>query len=400
MGRADQGGAVVRVLVNAPSVKEGGSLVVLEHLLDSMARLRPDIEWALAAHKSVRWSRNPPKNLVSVNIGDIDRPFGPPAWYEFGLPAAAVRLGVDVVFSMTNYLPLRRLPCPTVLLVQHAGHFSDVFDRLQCLHLRRSDRIAAWRLKTWWVQRSVRVATEVTVQTAALADAIAMQTGRSRNKIHVVPHGPGLAGETPPQRQETSARPARIGYATKWGVQKNFDVLFRAIERLTTQRREVQLVMTLDPTLPENAQLIAQASAMGLAPLIENVGNIDAARVSSLYDSLDIFVFPSLVESFGFPLVEAMANGLPIVAADTASNREIAGDAASFFPSFDSRALARMLGQIIDDPLLRQQNGAAALERARRFSWECAAEQTLALLTKAASSAVFDATPNRRIRTT
>src|ERR1700730_7180066 len=121
LGRAGQGSAVVRVLVNAPSVKEGGSLVVLEYLLESMARLRPDIDWALAAHRNVRFSRNPPENLVCVDIGDIDRsPFGAPRWYELGLPSVVVRRGVNVVFSMTNYLPIRRLPCPTVLLVQHA----------------------------------------------------------------------------------------------------------------------------------------------------------------------------------------------------------------------------------------------------------------------------------------
>jgi glycosyltransferase involved in cell wall biosynthesis len=390
----------VRVLVNAPSVREGGSLVVLEFLLESMARLRPDIDWALAAHGSVRLSRNPPENLVCVDIGDFDRsPFGAPRWYEQGLPSAAVRLGANVVFSMTNYLPIRRLPCPTVLLVQHAGHFSDVFERLQRLHLRRADRIAAWRLKTRWIQRSVRMATEVTVQTAAMADAIAARTGRSRDIIHVVPHGPGLAREPPSQRPTMRVGPVRIGYIAKWGVQKNFDVLLAAIERSTATGRDVRLVLTLDPNLAENVRLMARAKAMGLTPVIENVGNKDAAGISTLYDSLDVFAFPSLVESFGFPLVEAMAKGLPIVAADTASNREVAGNAGSYFSPFDSEALATMLGRIIGDPSLRQHMTAAALERAQHFSWERAAEQTLALLTAAAGSAEFDATPHKSIRT-
>jgi glycosyltransferase involved in cell wall biosynthesis len=390
----------VRVLVNAPSVREGGSLVVLEFLLESMARLRPDIDWALAAHGSVRLSRNSPENLVCVDIGDFDRsPFGAPRWYEQGLPSAAVRLGANVVFSMTNYLPIRRLPCPTVLLVQHAGHFSDVFERLQRLHLRRADRIAAWRLKTRWIQRSVRMATEVTVQTAAMADAIAARTGRSRDIIHVVPHGPGLAREPPSQRPTMRVGPVRIGYIAKWGVQKNFDVLLAAIERSTATGRDVRLVLTLDPNLAENVRLMARAKAMGLTPVIENVGNKDAAGISTLYDSLDVFAFPSLVESFGFPLVEAMAKGLPIVAADTASNREVAGNAGSYFSPFDSEALATMLGRIIDDPSLRQHMTAAASKRAQHFSWERAAEQTLALLTAAADSAVFGATPHKSIKT-
>ncbi|MGH9746748.1 MAG: glycosyltransferase [Candidatus Acidiferrales bacterium] len=366
-----------------------------------MARLRPDIDWALAAHRSLRFSRNPPENLVCVDIGDIDRGcFGAQQWYELGLPSAVVRLGVNVVFSITNYLPIRMLPCPTVLLVQHAGHFSDVFDRLQCRHLRRADRIAAWRLKTLWVQRSVRMATEVTVQTAALADAIAARTGRSRDKIHVTPHGPGLTREPPSQRSKMSVRPVRIGYITKWGVQKNFDVLFAAVKRWTAAGREVRLVLTLDPNLAENMRLLARAKAMGLFPLIENVGNKDAASISALYHSLDIFVFPSLVESFGFPLVEAMAKGLPVVAADTASNREVAGNAGSYFSPFDSEALATMLGRIIDDPSLRQHKAAAALARAQHFSWERAAEQTLVLLAAAAGAAAFDAMPRKSMRTT
>jgi glycosyltransferase involved in cell wall biosynthesis len=349
----------------------------------------------------LRFSRNPPENLACVDIGDIDCGcFGAPRWYELGLPAAVARLGVNVVFSMTNYLPVRRLPCPTVLLVQHAGHFSDVFDRLQRLHLRRADRIAAWRLKTRWVQRSVRMATEVTVQTAALADAIATRTGRSRAKIHVTPHGPGITGEPPPQRPKMSVRPVRIGYVAKWGVQKNFDVLFAAIKRWTVEGRDVRLVLTLDPNLVENMRLLARAKAMGLTPVIENAGNTDAAGISALYDSLDIFAFPSLVESFGFPLAEAMAKGLPVVAADTASNREVAGNAGSYFSPFDSEALAKMLGRIIDDPSLHHHKAAAALERALHFSWDRTAEQTLALLTAAAGSAAFDATPRKSIWTT
>lgn len=390
----------MRILVNAPSVKEGGSLVVLEYLLESMARLRPDIDWVLAAHGSLRLWRNPPENLVRLDIDDFDRGgVGAPRWYEIGLPSAVVRLGVNVVFSMTNYLPIRRLPCPTVLLVQHAGHFSDVFDRLTRLHLRRADRIAAWRLKSRWVRRSVRMASEVTVQTAALADAIAARTGRSRARIHVIPHGPGLTGIEPPQRPRTSVRPVRIGYIAKWGVQKNFGILFAAIERWTAEGRDVRLVLTLDPNLSENVWLLARAKEMGLTPVIENAGNKDAAGISALYDSLDIFAFPSLVESFGFPLVEAMAKGLPVVAADTASNREVAGNAGSYFSPFDSEALATMLSRIIDDPSLRQHKAEAALERAQHFSWERAAEQTLALLTAAAGASAFDATPRKSIRT-
>jgi glycosyltransferase involved in cell wall biosynthesis len=378
----------VKVLVNAASVKEGGPLVVLEQLLKSMRRQRGDIGWVVAVHPRVRSSWNEERNFELLDVGDIDAgAFGVLRWYEASLAAAVKRTQADVVFSITNYLPLRRLPVPTVLLVQHAGHFSPCFDDLTRRYLQRPDRIAAWMMKTRWVERSVRTASEVTVQTSALADAIAMRTGRPRERIHSIPHGPGTVtpiGPTPPVR--TNRKPVRIGYITKWGVQKNFEVLFDAVPRLIDQGRHVRLVLTLTEDFPENMRLIQRAKRAGLGEVLENVGEIDPSGISTLYDSLDVFAFPSLVESFGFPLVEGMAKGLPIVAADTPSNREVAGDAGLFFPPTDAGALAHILGELIDQAPLREAKSAAALRRAQDFSWQRAAEQTLALFDEALRS--------------
>jgi glycosyltransferase involved in cell wall biosynthesis len=384
---AGEGGDGVKVLINAASVKEGGPLVVLDQLLQRMPRLRDDIDWAVAAHPSVHLPQNKHAEIARVDVGNIDANlFGVLHWYEVALPAAVRRMNADLVFSITNYLPLRRLPVPSVLLVQHAGHFSERFDALIRRYLRRPDRVAAWAMKTRWVERSVRTASEVTVQTAALADAIAARTGRPRERIHAIPHGPGAVTTAPTARSNPTARPVRIGYITKWGVQKNFDVLFEAAARLIGRGRAVRIVLTLAADLPDNMLVIRRAEAAGLAGMLENVGEIDAAGVSALYNSLDMFAFPSLVESFGFPLLEAMARGLPVVAADTPSNREIAGNAGLFFPPADAEALAGILGELIDSASLREARSSAALHRAEGFSWQRAAEGTLALFDAALAS--------------
>jgi glycosyltransferase involved in cell wall biosynthesis len=174
---------------------------------------------------------------------------------------------------------------------------------------------------------------------------------------------------------------------TKWGVQKNFEVLFDAATMLIGRGRAVRLILTLAEHLPENMRVMQRAKAAGLGEVIENAGELDAAGISTLYDSLDIFAFPSLVESFGFPLVEAMAKGLPIVAADNPSNREIAADAGLFFPPDDAEALAGILGEIIDNSSLRAAKSTAALHRAQDFSWDRAAERTLALFDTALRAA-------------
>lgn len=387
----------MKVLVNAASVKEGGPLVVLDQFLRQMPLVRDDIAWAIATHPSVRRRWNEQSNIAQVDVGHIDAsPFGVLHWYEVGLPAAVTRMKPDLVFSITNYLPLRRLPVPTVLLVQHAGHFSQQFDELTRRHLRRLDRVAAWAIKTRWVERSVRTASEVTVQTAALADAVAAKTGRPRARIHAIPHGPGAMLAAPLVRRNPTGRPVRIGYVTKWGVQKNFEVLFAAAARLVGERRDIRIVLTLAADLPENIRIMRRAEAAGLGEVLENVGEIDAAGISALYNSFDIFVFPSLVELFGFPLVEAMAKGLPVAVADTPSNREIAADAGLFFPPADAQALAGILSELIDNAALREARSAAALHRAQDFSWQRAAERTLALFDAALRPASHrDRTPNR-----
>ena len=86
--------------------------------------------------------------------------------------------------------------------------------------------------------------------------------------------------------------------------------------------------------------------------------------------AMDIFCSPSLWEGFGIAVVEAMASGLPVVASDIATHREVLGEAGLFFPEGDAGALAKALKAIMDDPALRASLGMKAGERAGRFSMD------------------------------
>lgn len=368
----------MRVLINAVSIKDGGSLVVLVRLLAAMMARNPGIEWLVVVHPAIARELPQHERVQALVFDWAERtPLHLLYWYNRTLPLLVRRLQPDVVFSQTNYLPDCPMSCPTLLLEQHAGHFSPIFKRLMESSLRGWPALLAWRSKTWWVHRSVRSANLLTVQTKALADAISLHAKVASERIRVIPHGTGLLEPVGTPRPWPGERPWRIGYITKPGVQKNFDVLFRALQRMRSAGRSFKLVLTLDKSDLQYLSLEAKMSSLGILNCVENYGNLHQEQVAKVYETLDLFVFPSLCESFGFPLLEAMSMGIPLLVADTPGNREVAASAALVFRGFDPDDLMEQIKSLMDDPPRYRSCAAAALTRSRDFSWDKAADATL-----------------------
>jgi glycosyltransferase involved in cell wall biosynthesis len=369
------------IVINAISVKEGGSLVVLRELLSGMSAIRPQWHWHVVVNSEVTNPLPELPNIAYLRFPKLDRSgFRTRLWYETVLPALLERLGADLLFSMTNYLPLRRMPCSTLLLVQHAGHFSPVFRQLTVSRLGLPGRMAWW-LKGHWVKASARMADAVTVQTDALAKQIAREAGVLRDHIRVVPHGAGQAMSQPmPVSLPATGENFRVGYITKFGVQKNFAVLFKALAELKNKGVPLTLVLTLSEGEPENRAVLESARGFGVGDIIENHGELSSGEIDQLYQSLHAFVFPSLCESFGFPMVEAMAYGIPLLVADVDSNVEVAGAGGLIFPAHDSVILAREIERLAIDAAWFQKRAQASLARSSEFDWKQSANNTIDLM--------------------
>ena len=371
----------MKIAINALTVREGGGLVALEKLLNQFVRLKPEYEYYVIAsqalphlsfmeHQTVRrchfvWAE---RNLSTISL-----------WHLAVLPAWLRKNRIDVLFSQTCYLPpigLKR----AALLVQDASYFCQAPGWHGNLPLM--DRMK-FKLRRLWVHRSVAAADEVTVQTQALADLIGECIPSASERIKVIPHGPGYL-DRPCPRQIRRLRPSdtfEMVYVALYRDHKNFVTLFHALKLLRSRGIPARLHLTLDRDKPEVIALERQINEIGVADSIVNHGQLDRCALTDLYENSHLFIFPSICESFGFPQVEAMAFGLPVIAADTPVNREVCGAAAVFFPPDDAGALARLIQRFYSHPEELALASRLSAQRAASFDWIKAGGETLGWMT-------------------
>ena len=115
-------------------------------------------------------------------------------------------------------------------------------------------------------------------------------------------------------------------------------------------------------------------------------GFVASEDLVPLYRAADAFIFPSLHEGFGLPILEAMACGTPTASSNVSSMPEVAGDAAPTFDPSSADAIAGVLGRLLRDVPWREECRRRGLERAATFNWERTARTTLDVLEKAAAT--------------
>ncbi|MGZ8831878.1 MAG: glycosyltransferase family 4 protein, partial [Thermoanaerobaculia bacterium] len=115
-------------------------------------------------------------------------------------------------------------------------------------------------------------------------------------------------------------------------------------------------------------------------PDIVHLHYLPAGQLATAYRNADVFVFPSIYEGFGFPMLEAMQSGVPVIAARSSSLPEVGGDAALYFDPHNAGELAGQLRRVLRDETLRRDLAERGRQRIAQFRWDRAAEETLKVL--------------------
>jgi glycosyltransferase involved in cell wall biosynthesis len=172
-----------------------------------------------------------------------------------------------------------------------------------------------------------------------------------------------------------------ILYFGGFDLRKNVPRVIEAYARLPEHlRREYQLVVAGryhnlgHPLFPDPRETVRR---LGLEGNVVFTGQIREQDKAPLFSAATVFAFPSLYEGFGIPVLEAMACGTPVLTSNLSALPEVAGDAGLLVDPYDTDAIAQGLVDLLDHQERREELARRGLERARRFTWQQVAEQTV-----------------------
>jgi glycosyltransferase involved in cell wall biosynthesis len=293
---------------------------------------------------------------------------------QLRLPRLLRRHGVDLLHSLGATTQVRPSVASVVTLydVIYARH-----PETHTLAMRAGMRVL--------VPLSARSADRIIAISENAANEIALVTGADRERIDVVYPGgrvPGSATPEPELRSRLSlgAAPIVLSVSAR-RPHKNLVRLLRAFAGVRAQPAPV-LVLPGYPTGFED-ELEREVSQLEIGDRVVLLGWVSDADLEGLYRACACFVFPSLAEGFGLPVLEAMERGVAVACSNVSAMPEVAGDAARYFDPLDVDDIRAAILDLLGDPALAARLGAAGRARAREFSWERAAKETFAVYERA-----------------
>jgi glycosyltransferase involved in cell wall biosynthesis len=361
----------MRVLVNAVAAKMGGAANYIRTIARELASVDQHEFLFLVPETQAAAIRGIASHICVIASNIAAQPFPRRLWFDqVELPRILRRDHIDVLFSTANFATLF-CPCRQVLLVRNSLYFSSLYRSKILPHKSWSSRVDE-ALRRWLVCRSAMASDLVLTPSQAMLDEL-------RAAIHlpgalVNHYGVDCHRFRPVAKAFAEEGCVSLVFTSLYSEHKNVGTLFRALLELEASGQKCRLITTADPGW-EKIENDIRESDRGLADelkrrlLIELTGVLAVSALDQLYDRADIFVYPSIVESFGHPLLEAMAAGLPIVAADVPVNRELCGDAAAYFSPFDHSECACAINKVVRDSHFRQHLAQNGIKRVEKFRW-------------------------------
>ncbi|NPV70660.1 MAG: glycosyltransferase family 4 protein [Firmicutes bacterium] len=293
-------------------------------------------------------------------------------WEQVALPLAARHDRVDLLHCTSNIAPVLSKPCRLVTTI----HDVIEFRRREFSKAKLSLRHRLSRTYRMGVLTRVSAMSDLVITVSEYSrQDISKVLGIPREQIRVTYEAP-TAAEQPLERSELFSRLGIEDGEYMFAVgavdrRKNTVRLLEAYRRLRAERRASPSLVVAGIERPETFVPLAGEG-------VHLFGFLPDEVIAGLYRHALFFVYPSLYEGFGLPVLEAMSLGTPVLCSTTTSVGEVAGEAALKCDPTDTGDLAAKMRLLIDDAGLRRDFIDLGCRRAREFSWEHCARQTLA----------------------
>lgn len=291
------------------------------------------------------------------------------SWHTLGLPKLEGYLGeLDLVHTPALIYPPSRAPLVAtvhdLIVLKYPAAFPS---RWRHFHRRGLSLI-------------LRHASVIMCDSRSTFDDLCTLEGERDPRLRVVPMGV----RPPPEVVEDEID----AVLEKFGLQPGFLLFVGTLEPRKNLPRLVEAYSSLSEDERSRCGQLVLAGAKGWIdegelsrlrsrPGVRFLGYLPQDELEALYRAASVFVYPSLYEGFGLPVLEAMARGLPVVTSETSSMRELGEETALLVDPLDGLELRRAITRLVEDAALREELSARGRERARGFTWERTAELTL-----------------------
>jgi glycosyltransferase involved in cell wall biosynthesis len=359
----------MKVLVNALSAKKGGIVTYTKNLLTSLTEAGVDVTVAV-----------PPEfnHPLKSRLMPIDTTHFSPArrfiWEQVAWRSIVRNHKPYLLFSSANF-GLLSCPVRQVLLLREGGLFDPdylanmapeqgVYNSLNRSIRRRLMLLSAMRADT------------IITPTAAMRDLVSLWLPKAQQKCIVNPYGTlnEAFAPTDQKRKWREDGVLRLLYVSVYYPHKTPYLVCQAVDRLNAAgiKAHATITMTRDEmeSMPGGSldyAVVTSAEERGIVTL----GHHDYGDLPKLYQSHDVFVFPSVSETFGHPMAEAMSSGLPVIVADTSVNREICDSAALYVRPYSIEDICDRVMELDSSEELREDlRGVARNRTLSLYGWQ------------------------------
>jgi len=370
----------MKILLDFTTRSEGGGKTFSFHFLHNLAKI--DVKNFYFLFVSSPLPYDLPANFkINTITSELPYELWKVFWYERTIKEVIAKEKIDLFYGPAGISPFR-LKCPIIITLQNLWPFYP--DQLPfVLNLKKL-------LRRWYINKSVNYATLIHFPSySSLQDHVRLGLDIDPSKARIIYWGIGdhflaYRNDRPLNNVFNNVTITELPYILFVGNifrHKNLTTLIKAFARIVQEgKRHINLIIVGKVMEPDYYEEISNLiKILGITSHVRFVGEVAYNDLPTFYRCAQLFVFPSLLETFGFPLIEAMASKVPLVVSDIAVSREICGDASLFFMPDDDAALASLITKILLEDKLRDVMVEKGFARAKSFTWEHMAKKMVLL---------------------